>query len=81
MRVITYIAVFTSRRPTVGVGGNGAGLRLPVETGHCLGVNKTQFSGANPHRPLHAVLGRFLPTKRWLITKAQARKKNLRQIT
>jgi len=37
----------------VAVGGHGTS----VETGHCYGVDKTQFGGATPTCRVHALLG------------------------
>jgi hypothetical protein len=44
-------------RITVCVSGSRAERELSVETRHCLGVDKTQFIGANPFCPLHTLLG------------------------
>lgn len=45
--------------PRVCVSGSGVRLGLNVEAEHCLGVDRTQFGGANPHCPLHVLLDAF----------------------
>ena len=54
---LAELRIADGKSVTVCVSGSGAGVDSPVETGQCLGVEKTQFSGANPHCPLHVRLG------------------------